>query len=53
VLRLASVPVPVPGPDEVLIEVAAAGANRHAATNAGRGRITTRPPCRAGRGDRS
>ena len=29
VLRLATVPVPVPEPDEVLIKVAAAGVNRH------------------------
>jgi len=29
VLRLETLPVPVPGPDEVLIKVAAAGVNRH------------------------
>ena len=29
VLRLGTVPVPVPGPEEVLIEIAAAGVNRH------------------------
>jgi len=29
VLRLGTIPVPVPGPDEVLIEVAVAGVNRH------------------------
>ena len=29
VLRLGTIPVPVPGPEEVLVEVAAAGVNRH------------------------
>ena len=29
VLRLGAVPVPVPGPEEVLIKIAAAGVNRH------------------------
>src|SRR5271166_1155467 len=29
VLRLGTFPVPVPGPEEVLIKVAAAGVNRH------------------------
>ena len=29
VLRLGTLPVPVPGPEEVLIKVSAAGVNRH------------------------